>query len=74
MSAAGILNEKLYLELLIVGFVLLTMMLVNNIFLYKQKIKDLVSFMLIFAIAMSTFEIIWMRSEGNLRMIVLLKR
>lgn len=71
MSAAGILNGKLYLELLLVGFILLSMMLVNNIFLYKQKIKDLVSFMLIFAIAMSTSEIIWMIIEGNPSMKVL---
>ena len=50
---------RLYLELLFVGFVLLSILFINNIFLYKQKITDYISLMLIFGIAMSAFEIIW---------------
>ncbi len=52
-------KEGLYLELLFVGLVLLVIMLVNNIFLYKRKLNDKISFMLFAGIAMSIFEITW---------------
>jgi hypothetical protein len=51
--------DGLYRELLIVGFILLAILLTNNLFLYKQKITDLVSLMLISCMTMSAFEILW---------------
>ena len=50
---------RLYLELMFVGLILLSILLVNNIILYKQSIRERISMMLISGIAMSTFEIIW---------------
>lgn len=50
---------KLYLELLSVGLILLLILLFNNFFLYKRKLKDRISLMLIFGVAMSFFEILW---------------
>ena len=52
-------EQRLYLELLFVGAILLLILFINNIFLYKQKLKDRISLMLIFAIAMSVCEILW---------------
>lgn len=51
--------DRLYLELLFVGAILLVILLVNNIFLYKQKITDYISRMTIAGIVMCAFEIIW---------------
>lgn len=50
---------NLYLELLSVGLILLVILFINNIFLYKRKLKDRISLLLIFGIAMSLFEILW---------------
>ena len=52
--------DRLYLELLFVGALLLVILLVNNIFLYKQKITDYISRMTIAGIVMCAFEIAWM--------------
>ena len=53
-------QDRLYLELLFVGALLLVILLVNNIFLYKQKITDYISRMTIAGIVMCAFEIAWM--------------
>lgn len=53
------LGEHLYLELLFVGAILLGILFINNIFLYKQKLSDRVSLLLIFGVVMSIAEIIW---------------
>ena len=58
-------THRLYLELLFVGLVFLLIMLINNLFLYKQKLKDKISFMLIAGIATNVFEIIWSIFENN---------
>ena len=58
-------THRLYLELLFVGLVFLSIMLINNLFLYKQKLKDKISFMLIAGIATNVFEIIWTIFEDN---------
>lgn len=57
------LGERLYLELLFVGAILLGILFINNIFLYKQKLRDRVSLMLIFGVVMSVAEIIWTMCE-----------
>lgn len=54
---------SLYLELVFVGLILLVILFVNSIFLYKQKITDRISLMLIFGVAMNAFEIIWTLCE-----------
>ena len=59
-------ENRLYLELLFVGAILLGILFFNSIFLYKQKIRDRISLMLIFGIAMSISEIIWTFCEINL--------
>ena len=63
-----IMNLKLYLELLFVGFILMTMLFANNIFLYKQKITDRISAMLIAGMFMSAFEIFWSFCDGDVNM------
>ena len=62
---AEVLNHKLYVELLFAGLILLSILLANNIFLYKQKIKEPMTLMLIAAVTMSAFEILWTLVEGN---------
>ena len=54
---------RLFVEHLSAAAVLLAILLVNNIFLYKRKITDLISLMLISAICMTGFEIIWVLVE-----------
>lgn len=56
---------QLFLELLAVGAFLLSVLLINNIFLYKQKITDLISLMLISGIVMCAFEIGWALIDGH---------
>lgn len=56
---------RLFLELLAVAAILLGVLLVNNIFLYKQKISDLISLMLISGIAMCAMEIVWALIDGK---------
>ena len=51
--------DRLFLELLFVTLILISIMFVNNIFLYKQKVTDSISLMLISGILMSVFEILW---------------
>ena len=58
-------QDRLYLELLFVGALLLVILLVNNIFLYKQKITDYISRMTIAGIVMCAFEIAWALVEGH---------
>ena len=57
--------DRLYLELLFVGAILLIILLVNNIFLFKQKITDYISLMTIAGIVMCAFEIAWTAASGN---------
>ena len=47
------------METLLVSAILMAILIANNIFLYKQKIKDSISLMLIFGIAKCVFEILW---------------
>ncbi|HAG03935.1 MAG TPA: serine/threonine-protein phosphatase [Lachnospiraceae bacterium] len=57
--------NRLFLELLFVAAILLVILLINNIFLYKQKLTDFISLMLVSGIAMCVFEIVWTVFEGN---------
>ena len=59
------LADRLFLEILFVSAILMTILLANNIFLYKQKVKDLISLMLIFGIAMCVLEILWTVFDGQ---------
>ena len=63
--------NRLFLELLSVAAILLSGLLVNNIFLYKQKITDLISLMLISGIVMCAFEIAWSVIDGHPKLTVL---
>jgi serine phosphatase RsbU (regulator of sigma subunit) len=56
---------RLYLELLFVAAILLSILFVNNIFLYKQKLTDLISLMLISGIATCILEILWVAVDGH---------
>ena len=49
----------LYLELLFVALILLSILFINNIVLYKQKLKDRISVMLLTALALGAFEILY---------------
>ena len=57
--------DRLFLELLFVAAALLGILLINNIFLYKQKLNNLISLMLISGIAMCGFEIMWSLVDGH---------
>ena len=63
--------SRLFLELLAVSAILMGILLVNNIFLYKQKITDLISLMLISGIIMCAFEIAWTLIDGYPKLRVL---
>lgn len=65
-----IIAEQLFLEILFIAAILLAILLVNNIFLYKQKISDLISLMLIFGITMCSFEILWTAFDGHANLYV----
>lgn len=58
-------EDRLYLELLFVGAILLVILLVNNMLLYKQKVTDYISLMTIAGIVMCAFEIAWMVAEKH---------
>ncbi len=57
--------NNLYLEMLIAAMILLGILLYNNLVLYRQKLRDALSLMLIFAIAMCAFEILWEICSGH---------
>ena len=57
--------DRLFMEILFVSAVLMVVLLVNNIFLYKQKIKDHISLMLIFGIATCILEGLWTLFDGR---------
>ncbi len=57
--------NRLFLELLFVSGILMSVLLINNIFLYKQKIKDYISMMLILGIVSCIFEILWVVVDGH---------
>ena len=56
--------DRLYMELLITAVLLLLIMLLNNLVLYRQRIREPVSLMLLFAAALSFFEILWLTFDG----------
>ena len=60
--------DGLYRILLIVALILLVILLVNNIVLYKQKIRERLNLMLITAISMSCFEILWTCCDKHVRL------
>lgn len=64
MTEQAIING-LYRELLFVAMILLGILLFNNLVLYKQKLKDRLSLMLLFAVVMCSFEILWTFCEGH---------
>ena len=55
----------LYLELLFIAVILLGILFINNIVLYKQKLKDRISVMLLTAVVLGCFEILWTLCDGN---------
>ena len=63
--------DGLYKEVLFVAMILLSILLVNNLVLYKQKLKDRLSLMLLNAVVMCAFEIVWVFCEKhpNLRVL-----
>ena len=70
MTAQEIING-LYLELLFVAVILLGILFINNIVLYKQKLKSYISVMLLTAVVLGCFEILWTLCEGNPQLTVL---
>ena len=59
------LADRLLMEILLVSAILMAILLANNIFLYKQKVKDYISLMLIFGIAKCAFETLWTLFDGQ---------
>lgn len=58
----------LYRELLSVAMILPGILLINNLVLYQQKLKDRLSLMLLFAVVMCGFEILWIFCDGHPRL------
>ena len=59
------LADRLFMEIMLVSAILMAILLVNNIFLYKQKVKDYISLMLIFGIAKCALETLWTLFDGR---------
>ena len=57
--------DRLLMVIMLVSAILMAILLVNNIFLYKQKFKDYISLMLIFGIAKCAFETLWTLFDGQ---------
>ena len=55
----------LYLELLVVAVILIGILFINNIVLYKQKLKDRISVMLLTSMILGCFEILWASCEEH---------
>ena len=51
--------DRLFLEILFIAAFLMGLLFINNIFLYKQKLKEYISLMLISGIVTCAFEIAW---------------
>ena len=64
MTLSDIVNN-LYLEMLVTAMLLIGILLYNNLVLYRQKLRAPLSLMLVFAIAMCAFEIIWDVCSGH---------
>ena len=64
MTAQEIING-LYLEMLFVAVILLGILFINSIVLYKQKLRDRISVMLLTAVILGCFEILWALCDGN---------
>ena len=63
--------DRLFLEILFIGVILTTVLFVNNIFLYKHKIRDLISQMLLSDIVTCILEILWVLVDGHPALTVL---
>lgn len=57
--------DRLFLEILFVAAILMSVLFINNIFLYKQKVKDSISLMLISGIVTCVLEILWVVVDRN---------
>ena len=58
--------DKLYLQLLLVATILVIIMLINNITLYKQKMINSLSILLIFSLIVCISDIVWAVLDGRL--------
>ena len=58
----------LYRELLFVAVILLSILFINNIVLYKQKLKERISLMLLTAVVLGCFEILWTFCDGHVQL------
>ena len=70
MSGLMLINS-LYRESLAVAMILLLILLYNNIVLYKQKLTDLLSLMLLSSIVICIFELVWNLCDGHRELYVL---
>ncbi len=57
--------DSMLIELITVSIILMLQMLYNNIVVFKKKISDNLSVMLIFCIAMTLFDHIWTVNDGR---------
>ena len=57
--------DRLFLEILFVAAILMSVLFINNIFLYKQKVKNSISLMLIAGIITCVLEILWVVIDGH---------
>ena len=70
MISISIVNA-LYRELLLAAFLILSILLYNTLVLYKRKISDPLSVMLMSCVAMCIFEIAWEVFDENIQMVPL---
>ena len=57
--------NSLYRELLFLGMILLVILFYNTLVLYKRKLSDYMSIMIMMAIVMCSFELLWDFFDGN---------
>ena len=58
-------TDGLYRMHLIIAMILLGILLLNNILLYKQKVRDTMSLMIISSVVMCAFEMVWELCDGH---------
>ena len=65
MTLTASIIDGLYRQMLFVALILLAILLLNNIVLYKQKLSDRLSIMLLCSVSMCAFEILWEFCSGT---------
>ena len=61
-------TNSLFCVILVTGMILLVILLHNNIFLYRRKLSDNLSLMLLACVVMCAFELMWFFCDGHMEL------